>query len=126
MRLSFRRKETQRGLFRQQRLYWVTTTVGFTNAELGVITENKLHPHVVLERAPSAHWKDWAKADPDWIERAHLTIATLLNGPDDWAFLTPMDANQYEDAVRTALEDFKDTLTLSQAGQRSGVGRFDV
>lgn len=109
MRVNIRRYEKTTGLVFRKRLFYVETTVDFSEEEKQVIKQdNRGKNTIVLERDPSA---DAYVREHDAPERYFLFVSDLARGkPDKYCMTSIVEANAYELELTDRLHKLKTYL----------------
>lgn len=123
MKVNIEHKEKTTGVLRRTTLHGVEVRIGFSEEELGVIEARDLKYDVVLERGHSADVSDTKamKQENRGLGRAllnaavngkdanttHLTINKMMKGPDLYFLSTPLEAKEYEAALKEKLVQLK-------------------
>lgn len=123
MKVQMKHVQKTAGLIRKTTFHGVAVKVDFSAEELAVIQERKLGGDIVLERGYPADMSDAAiekhanrglgrklltaavsGADANNFD---LTVNKLMNGPDTYHLGTPVEAKQYEEALKNGLVELK-------------------
>lgn len=123
MKVSINHVQKTAGLIRKRTFHGVAVSVQFGAEELAVIRERRLEHDIVLERGYPADMsqgkieKHESKGLGSKLLKAavsgtdslnfHLTVQKLLNGQDVYFLGTPVEAKQYEEAVKDGLVTLK-------------------
>ena len=113
MKVNIRHVQKKQGLLFATQLHGVELAVEFSNEEKAIIKERKLEQVILLDRevppdvdeekhANRGLMKQLATAAIKGSDANHfgLTFNKLLNGPDTYFFLTPIEAKGYEDILK--------------------------
>ena len=133
MKVSINHQEKTTGMLRKTTFHGVEVSVQFSEEERSVIEKRDLKYDIVLERGHSADVSDTkAEAkenrglgrklltaavsgkDANWTD---LTINKLMAGPDLFFLKTPLEAKEYEDALKGRLVQLKDYIVGNEGVQ---------
>ncbi len=115
MRVSFDHKEISKGFFNKKLYIEVTTTVQFSEEELGIIKNRKLKDFVILKREPDVITADRFSNDQAYLSSLvdagsfTLTIGKLTK-PDSYTCASGVHAQNYERELTEKLKEVKDFI----------------
>ncbi|MEO9514528.1 MAG: hypothetical protein ABJH45_18805 [Paracoccaceae bacterium] len=123
MKVTINHVQKTTGMIRKTTFHGVSVRIDFNAEELAVINERKLGVDIVLERGYPADMSDMAAekhanrglgrklltaavsgADAN---NFNLTVNKLMKGEDVYFFSTPVEAKEYEEALKNGLVNLK-------------------
>jgi hypothetical protein len=105
MRVSIDHGEMTSGFFAKKTFHTVTVRVDFSEEEKHIIKKTRIEKATVVERGVPA---DRNPRQFEGIEDVfNLTVHKLLEGPDTYAFETPLEAKEYEELFKASLQNLK-------------------
>ena len=119
MKIDIKHEEIQSGLIFKKTHYAVVLHVIFSEEEKSIIENRGIRRDVVLKRGVPSN-RDPSKYQnlPDTFD---LEIFMLMDGPDQYALATPLEAKEYEAQLVEALPNLKEYIManadLSGQGQ---------
>lgn len=111
MRVKIKRYEKRSGFFFRKRLFFVETSVAFTEQEKQIIKlDNNGRDRVIMERTPSAHLDVRMRDDPTdyWL----YIEPYYRRRPDKYCCTSLVRANAYEVEFREAILKLTDYFAL--------------
>ena len=125
MKVSLNHTEKKTGMIRKTKHYGVTVKIDFDATETAIITERKLGKDIVLERGYPSDMSEGeiekhanrglgkklltAAVSGTDANGFDLTVNKLMKG-DTYHFSTPVEAKEYEAALKTALVRLKEWI----------------
>lgn len=138
MRVNIEHKTETKGLLRKTTFHIVALTVEFSDEEKAIVRERKLERVVILERDVPANVDEEKHAERGLLAKVvtaavkgrdanhfHLTIGKLLNGVDQYALATPLEAKEYEAALKEKLPSLKGYI-MENAGIEEKSSSFEL
>ena len=138
MRVQIEHKTETKGLLRKTTFHIVALTVEFSDEEKAIVRERKLERTVILERDVPANVDEDKHAERGLLAKVvtaavkgrdanhfHLTIGKLLNGVDQYALATPLEAKEYEAELAEVLAKLK-AYIMENAGVEQKSSSFEL
>lgn len=124
MRVNIDHVEKSQGLVFKKKHHGVTLTITFSDEEAAIIEERKLKDTILMERDTPSDVDEEKHANRGLGRKLlnaavngrdanfhDLTFNKVLRGPDTYFVATPLEAKQYEAALREVLPTVKAYIT---------------